>query len=330
VLLPAAAAERIRDEFIHILDLPHPGIALRLMDQLRLLAAVLPELEALRELRQPPPHEYLGLDHTLAVADRLGEILDVRSAAGEVSRAGDFIRARVASELEPFREEVVLHLRQQPTSGRNQRELLFLAALMHDVGKPECRQENADGRIRFIGHERASAELAAKRGSALRLSNTEIKSLSSVVLHHMWPGALQSSGVPPTPRATYRFWRENGPDGISVILLSLADLLGMRPLPPDEAAWSPRLEVASALLRGYLETLPALLSGPPLVRGEDLMENLRQPPGPLIGRLLEFVREAQAAGDIKNREDALALVRRVVAERGTDPSAWDRTTEAEP
>jgi len=34
-------------------------------------------------------------------------------------------------------------------------------------------------------------------------------------------------------------------------------------------------------------------------------------PGPEIGRLLDAVREAQAAGEVANRDDALTLARRL-------------------
>jgi hypothetical protein len=50
----------------------------------------------------------------------------------------------------------------------------------------------------------------------------------------------------------------------------------------------------------------------PLLRGDDLMRELGLERGPLIGQVLEDVREAQAAGDVKTREDALNWARRFV------------------
>jgi hypothetical protein len=52
------------------------------------------------------------------------------------------------------------------------------------------------------------------------------------------------------------------------------------------------------------------LTAPPrLVTGHDLMDALDLAPGPLLGRLLEAVQEAQAAGEVTTREQALALAR---------------------
>jgi len=55
---------------------------------------------------------------------------------------------------------------------------------------------------------------------------------------------------------------------------------------------------------------------PPLIRGRDIMERFGLSPGPAIGRLLEKVHEARAAGEIDNREQALDLVGRLIAKGG--------------
>jgi hypothetical protein len=44
------------------------------------------------------------------------------------------------------------------------------------------------------------------------------------------------------------------------------------------------------------------------------MDALNIPPGPLVGRLLEQLREAQATGEIVSRDDALALAARWLAD----------------
>jgi tRNA nucleotidyltransferase domain 2 putative len=49
---------------------------------------------------------------------------------------------------------------------------------------------------------------------------------------------------------------------------------------------------------------------PPLVRGGDVMRAFGIGPGPEVGRLLERVREAQALGSVRTREEALAWLGR--------------------
>ena len=47
----------------------------------------------------------------------------------------------------------------------------------------------------------------------------------------------------------------------------------------------------------------------PLVRGDELARELGIAPGPQIGRLLAELEEAQYAGEIRTREDAISLAR---------------------
>ncbi len=51
------------------------------------------------------------------------------------------------------------------------------------------------------------------------------------------------------------------------------------------------------------------MAPPRLLDGNDLIQELSLQSGPTIGLLLEGIREAQAAGAVKNREDALAFAR---------------------
>jgi hypothetical protein len=46
----------------------------------------------------------------------------------------------------------------------------------------------------------------------------------------------------------------------------------------------------------------------PLVDGHDVMA-LGYPPGPQVGHILDVIRQRQVEGDIKNREEALKMLR---------------------
>ena len=70
------------------------------------------------------------------------------------------------------------------------------------------------------------------------------------------------------------------------------------------------LQLVSVLLRRWrdLSRAPAPAR---LLDGRDVMKALKLPPGPRIGELLERVREAQAEGEVSDREGALALIARL-------------------
>ena len=51
----------------------------------------------------------------------------------------------------------------------------------------------------------------------------------------------------------------------------------------------------------------------PLVRGDELARELGLEPGPELGRLLDSLSEAQYAGEVRDREEAVAAARSLLA-----------------
>jgi hypothetical protein len=93
-----------------------------------------------------------------------------------------------------------------------------------------------------------------------------------------------------------------------VVLLSLADLLGTYEHTLPKMRWERQLEVARALLAAWWEQRNERVDPPALISGHDLIRKFDLQPSPLIGELLEAVREAQADDQVRTRQDALAFV----------------------
>jgi UTP:GlnB (protein PII) uridylyltransferase len=167
---------------------------------------------------------------------------------------------------------------------------------------------DADGRTRFIGHDRLGAERAAAIAGRLAWPGRAREVLARLVRHHLRPmhlGMLDEV----TRRARYRFHRDVGEEVPALVCLAIADAAGT-----DGSA--PRLVYRGAT-RALLESLlagegPAAREAaePPLVRGEDVMAALGLAPGPAVGRALHRVREAQALGLVRTRDEALAWLGR--------------------
>ena len=51
-----------------------------------------------------------------------------------------------------------------------------------------------------------------------------------------------------------------------------------------------------------------------LIDGHDVMKTFGLSPGPRVGELLEALREAQAAGEVTNRQEALHYVDQLLAD----------------
>ena len=71
------------------------------------------------------------------------------------------------------------------------RELLILAVLFHDIGKPTTRtaEINADGTVRyhFFEHDLRGAEMTVRRLERMRFSRNEIDLADAVIRGHMRP-----------------------------------------------------------------------------------------------------------------------------------------------
>jgi putative nucleotidyltransferase with HDIG domain len=288
-LVAGVAPERVREELVGILAAPTAAAGLRVLDRLGVLGVLLPESAAMRATAQPPPHRFDVWEHSL----RAVEAMDALIAGLEA--------------LAPWGPALRAHLAEDLGDGLTRREALKLAALLHDVAKPETRTEEA-GRVRFIGHDTVGARRAAGIAERLRLSRHAGQVVERLVAEHLRPMHLAQAGEI-TRRARFRFFRALGDEAQDLLLLSLADaaaLTGDSPL----AVWSGwGGDVVRVLLAGA-EAEAAATAAPALLRGENVMEAFGLPPGPEVGRLLALAREAQALGLVATREEALAYLRR--------------------
>lgn len=306
-LLPRISAERVRDEIFRILDGDHPAANFRVMDTLGVLDYIFPEIAALKGVEQSAPHHDDVWSHTINVVSKLEKVLNVLSLQHDPEEAANWHLGFISVQLGRYREEIHQHLVDSITTGRSQRALLFLAALYHDSGKAETGSMDDNGQIRFFKHEIAGWRLIENRARVLRLSNQEIKHVETIVRNHMRPFYLVQAGPPPNRRSVYRFFRDTGPAGVDICMLSLADTLATYgPALPREI-WADHLTVVRSLLDAWYERQDEEVYPRALLKGGDLINHFGVSPGPQIGELLDVLREAQAAGDVSNRDQALEL-----------------------
>ena len=173
---------------------------------------------------------------------------------------------------------------------------LALAALLHDVGKPPTRE--VSDRIRFNQHHRVGAEMADSICRRLALSNQLREQVVEMVLHHM-----DFMHIDRMRQATLRRMLAR-PTIAMEIDLHRADCLASHGDTSNYDAAKRHLEELQAEATG--PSLP-----PPIINGEDLMA-LGLTPGPAFRRILTAVQDAQLDGTVHTREEAIALVRRMM------------------
>ena len=281
------APERVFGELKRIVTADAARDGLELMAAHGLTEVVLPELAALRGVRQNEFHHADVHDHTLEVLDAVAALERDAAAAG-LGEAGEAVTALLA---EPLADEL--------TRGGAMR----FAALLHDAAKPQTRGVRADGRVTFVGHDSAGADLARAVLRRLRASQRLVDYVAALTLHHLRLGFLVRER-PLERRMLWRYLRATAPYSADVTAFTVADRLATRGRNAEAA-----IDAHLALAR---EVLPAALAEPPrepLVRGDDLARELGIRPGPRLGELLAELEEDRYAGEVTTREQAIARAR---------------------
>lgn len=301
--LRSCSAERVFMELRRIISARGALRGLDLMETVGATAVVLPELQALRGVEQSRFHHSDVYGHTLEVLERtialtsasVGEQPDLGGVLGE--HDGSKIGQQVAELLSaPLADEL--------TRG----EALRWGALLHDAAKPLTRAVRpADGRVTFIGHDSRGGELARGVLARLRASERLRAHVAALVRHHLRLGFLVHEPQPLSRRTVFGYLLACSPVEVDVTLLSVADRLATRGDRAQESI-DAHLAVARELLA---DALRWRLEGPPplLLRGDELARELGISTGPRVGELLEELAEAQYAGDVLTRDQALAYAR---------------------
>ncbi len=170
---------------------------------------------------------------------------------------------------------------------------LVLSVLFHDIGKPPTSQIDETGRIRFNGHDKVGAEMTEALMQRLRFSRAEIDATVEAVRQHM-----VFKDVPNMRTAKLKRFmaRPNFSDELELHRVDCESSHG-------------QLDNYEFLKDKAEEFANEPIIPPPLVRGDDLIA-LGMKPGPHFGEILESVETQQLEGTLRDREDALAWVKR--------------------
>jgi poly(A) polymerase len=295
--LAGVSAERVFAELRRILACERARQGLEMLEDLQAGAVVLPEIGALRGVEQNRFHHLDVHEHTLEVLDRVVELTGPGPGGTEIEAA-----------IAPHGEEVAAFLAEPLADGMSRGEALRWGALLHDAAKPLTREvQAADGRVTFIGHDVRGAELARSLLARLRASERLRAHVAALVRNHLRLGFLVHEPQPLDRRTVFRYVRNCAPVEVDVTLLSIADRLATR---GDRAQQA--IDAHLGLARGMLlDVLRWHADGPApaLVRGDELAAELGIELGPHVGELLEALAEAQYAGELLTREQALAYAR---------------------
>ncbi|MFZ2356717.1 MAG: HD domain-containing protein [Candidatus Omnitrophota bacterium] len=284
--LSTVSFERIRDELFKILKQPHVYKYLKMLDDLKVLSVIMPEIECMRGVRQGPYHHLNVLDHSFEAVRQLEIALD-----------------------ENKNKEINAYLDEPISAERTRGAILKLAAFLHDIGKPKAKRRRA-GKTMFHGHEKIGSDMALEIAKRFKLSNNEIAALRKMVFWHLRPGYL-ADNEEITPRAIFRYFRDTSLEGASTLLLSIADQRATKGRLTSEESRKTHEKVVFRLIKTYFKKQKEKKL-PRLITGHDLIKKFKLEPSPLIGKILAQIEELQAVGEIKTKEEAFKKVRQII------------------
>jgi poly(A) polymerase len=289
--LSIVSEERITGELTKLMLTPDPAVGVDVLVQTEVAEQVLPEVSRLR-MEADEHHRHKDVyQHSLTV-----------------------LRQAIALE---------------PTYGLEGDLKVRLAALLHDIGKPQTRQLLPGGRVGFHLHEVVGAKMTKRRLTALRFPTDVIKDVSRLVeLHLRFHGYGEGEW---TDAAVRRYVRDAGPLLTRLHVLTRADCTTRNRAKADRLA-----RAYDSLERRIAELSEQEELGKirPELDGNEIMRVLGLPPGPLVGKAYNFMLELRLSeGEIGREQAVQELLRWAAAEgiSGPEPGpAPEPDAESEP
>lgn len=285
--LKGVSFERIRDELFKIFHQDNASKYFKELDDLGILAVVIPEIEVMRGLRQGPYHHLDVWGHALET------LRQVELAISELRR----------------NKLMQAYLNESVSSDRKRAALIKFGALLHDIGKPKSLRREGKKLI-FHGHERIGRDMVKVIAERLKLSNDEKEALARMVYWHLRPGFLADSDII-TPRATFRYFRDTQKEALSILLISLADQRATKGPKTSRESRRRHEELVAYLIKEYFKQQKKKKLAR-LITGDDLIKELRLKPSPLFAKILREVEELQASGEIRTKRQALDAARGLI------------------
>jgi len=282
--IDSAASERIKSELFLLFGVEKSYKYLKMMDKTKLLKFLFPEVEKGKKIPQKKYRSKNLKEHSLVCYDIMEKIIDKKKYLV------------FPDSITHFEHFVKKHL-----------AVLKLSALLHDIGKLWTMKKNTEGSVHFYMHERKGENrLKNYYQKRLSLSNKEVEILSVLILHHM-RAHLLSRVKKITNHALYRFVKDGGNAIPGILLLSYADSISSC----GGGAEVRKMEKTIKTIMNYYITAKKITTKKRLITGDDLIENFELVPGPNFKRILNTVEKAQIEGRIRNRREALLLVKKL-------------------
>ncbi|MFN2127906.1 MAG: hypothetical protein ACK2TU_08620 [Anaerolineales bacterium] len=307
--LTEVSQERIRDEIFRILNGPKPGTAFNILDRMGVLDTILPEIQSMTERNTESPNIGKILTSKFSALTQLKNILQVLSIIYDPETAMNWVYGYISIRLGRYRQKIHTHFLSHSNTERTRQSLLLFTSLFCKSG--ETRKNWSEGyrnSTKEYVHSNTGI-IACFRAKELRLSNTEINAISTILNYFNEPYILSKTKKPPTDLEIYHFFKSSNSLGIDICLISLAHTIAQFGYSMPKDIWINLVNTIQILFESWWFNRDEKISPKPLINGDNLLSVLKLNPGPIIGEILEAVKEAQVIGEVSTSDEALDFAR---------------------
>ena len=283
------SAERIIDELNKILLCDHPSKGFVDLERCGLLEIILPEVHALEGVQTVNGRGHKdNFYHTLEVLENV--VKAQKEAAAQTAAQTEETETEQPAEAD----------RSEPEKTVTDPLWLRWAALLHDIGKPKCKQWDGKGWT-FHNHDHVGKRLVTKLFKRMKLPTDErMKYVETLVGMHMRPQAIADDEV--TDSAVRRLVHDVSPYIDDLMMLCSADITSKNLLKKarfQENYRAVKEKIADLKARDYVRLLQ------PVITGDEIMQLFHLSPGPVIGELKKAMKDAILDNQVENEHDAL-------------------------
>ncbi|MEG1870926.1 MAG: HD domain-containing protein [Peptostreptococcaceae bacterium] len=182
------------------------------LDECRELEKVIPKINEMKKVGECKYHVVNCFDHSInALREFEGTIKDK-----------DFFPSHL-------KDKIWAYLNTSEDNGVTNLEILKLGIFIHDIGKPDAKTVDENGRVHFKGHEKLGGDIAIKLANNLGLTGKSVDRLFNYVRCHMLLLVLYKRNDL-TQDNLFDIFNKIGEDTIGIMLLGYADIVATRKL----------------------------------------------------------------------------------------------------
>lgn len=299
-LIQNVSNERINQELIKMCEGNNTSKSLKVMKEIKFLDEIFPELTPQRKVPKNA-HHHLGLiDHTIETVYQIEQKFNL---------------------LPGWAQEIIL---KEQAQGIKHLSLLKIAAILHDIGKPDTWTIEGE-KHRFIKHEEVGSIASKAILKRLKFSNKAIKDITTLIKYHMYPTQILRTIASKedldeanlteteiykltTDKTVLRCFKKIGDVLPQAILIAIADRYAAQGPDITEQDVINNQNGLLWLLDKYKEQLEKV-NIPKLIRGDEIMEIFNIEKGPKVGEIVRAVRDAQMLDEISTKEEAVNFIR---------------------